>query len=52
MKKCKGSFNKYACNVATVFLTGVIAGVATRGCFFVYYQPKAPEGLKKYSRNR
>ena len=40
MKKFKEFFKKYACNASAILLTGVLAGVATRGCYFVYYQPE------------
>lgn len=52
MEKIKQFFKKYACNAAAFLLTGVITGVATQGCYFVYYQPEVPEQLKKYSKNR
>jgi cyclic lactone autoinducer peptide len=35
------------------FALAVIAGqVAARGCFYCYYQPEEPEGLKKFVRNK
>ena len=45
-------FKKYACNASAILLTGVLAGVATRGCYFVYYQPEVPENLKNFSKNK
>lgn len=50
MKKFKEFFKKYACNASAILLTGVLAGVATRGCYFVYYQPEVPENLKNFSK--
>lgn len=52
MEKLKLYFKKYACNVSAILLTGVLTGVATRGCYFVYYQPEAPEDLKNFSKNK
>lgn len=52
MKKAKSFFMKHACSVATLMLTGVITGLASRGCYFVYYQPEAPENLHKFSKNK
>ena len=52
MKKFKEFFKKYACNASAILLTGVLAGVATRGCYFVYYQPEVPENLKNFSKNK
>lgn len=52
MRKLKYLFIKYMCNATTLLLAGVIAGVATQGCYFVYYQPKVPEKLKNYSKNK
>ena len=52
MKKFKEFFKKYACNASAILLTGVLAGVATRGCYFVYYQPEVPENLENFSKNK
>lgn len=52
MKKFEEFFKKYACNASAILLTGVLAGVATRGCYFVYYQPEVPENLKNFSKNK
>lgn len=52
MEKIKLFFKKYMCNAAALMLTGVITGVATQGCYFVYYQPEVPEKLKNYSKNK
>ena len=48
----KKFFKNYACNASAILLTGVLAGVATRGCYFVYYQPEVPENLKNFSKNK
>ena len=52
MKKAKNLFKKYAYSIATLMLTGVLTGVATQGCYFVYYQPEVPENLHKFSKNK
>lgn len=52
MKKVKMLVNKYACKAMALALTLVAVGVASEGCYFVYHQPKEPEGLKKFSRNK
>ncbi len=52
MKKAKKLFKKYAFSMATFMLTGVITGLASRGCFFVYYQPEVPENLHEFSKNK
>lgn len=52
MKKMKKLFKKYACSTIALILTGVISGVATQGCYFVYYQPEVPDNLKKFSKNK
>lgn len=52
MKKIQSIIKKYSCNVTAFMLTAVVAGIATCGCYFVYYQPEVPENLKKFSKNR
>ena len=52
MKKFKEFFKKYACNASVILLTRVLAGVATRACYFVYFQPEVPENLKNFSKNK
>jgi len=52
MKKLKNLFKKYALCTITLILTGLISGIATQCCYFVYYQPEAPEKLKNFSKNK
>lgn len=52
MKKLKKLIKKYALSTITLILTGVISGVATQCCYFVYYQPKTPDNLKSFSKNK
>lgn len=52
MKKIQSLIKKYSCNAMAFMLTTVAVGIATCGCYFVYYQPEVPENLKKFSKNR
>lgn len=47
----KKNLKKYICNILTFALTAVACGAATANCFFMFYQPKAPENLNKFSKN-
>lgn len=42
---------KYGSSALAFALLAVASQVATRGCFYVAYQPEEPAGLKKYSKN-
>ena len=42
---------KYGSSALALALLTVASQVATRGCYFILYQPKEPAGLKKYSKN-
>lgn len=42
---------KYGGSALAFALLTVASQVATRGCYYVAYQPKEPAGLKKYSKN-
>ena len=46
----KNYFKKHACNAATSALTAVASAQAKKGCYFIFYQPKAPKGLKDFSK--
>lgn len=48
--KLRNFFKKYACNAAALALTVVASGLVAQGCYFIFYQPEAPEGLKDFSR--
>ncbi len=50
--KLKKLFKKYVCSAATSALTAVASAQADQGCYFIFYQPKTPEKLKDFSRNR
>lgn len=50
--KVKDAFKKTACNMSASALTHVAKSVATKGCYFIFFQPKAPENLKDFSRNK
>lgn len=50
--KLKNLFKKYACNATTCALNVVANGLVNQGCYFIFYQPKTPEGLKDFSRDR
>ncbi|MBD5480386.1 MAG: cyclic lactone autoinducer peptide [Lachnospiraceae bacterium] len=52
MKKFQSLFRKYSCNAMAFVLTAVATGIATCGCYFVYYQPEVPDNLKKFSKNK
>ncbi len=52
MVKLKQSLKKHACSATAFLLTGILTGVATLGCYFVYYQPQVPENLKDFSKNK
>ncbi len=50
--KRRNFFKKYACNAAAFVLTVVATSLVAQGCYFIFYQPEAPEGLKDFSRDR
>lgn len=39
-------------NLMTFGLGKVAAGVATKCCYFIFYQPEIPANLKKFSENQ
>ncbi len=50
--KLRKFLGKYGSSMMALALTAMAAEFATRGCFYFAYQPKAPEGLKKFSKNK
>lgn len=52
MEKIQLFIKKHSCNIMSLMLTAVVAGIATCGCYFVYYQPEVPENLEKFSKNK
>lgn len=46
----KNFLKKHISNVATSALTAVASSIADQGCYFIFYQPKAPKGLKNFSK--
>ena len=41
---------KHMCSITTFALTLVAAGMASKCCYFMFYQPEVPENLKKFSK--
>ncbi len=41
---------KHMCSITTFALTLVATGMASRCCYFMFYQPEVPENLKKFSK--
>lgn len=39
-------------NFVTVGLNSVATGSATMCCYFMFHQPKVPQNLKKFSKNK
>lgn len=39
-------------NLMTFGLERVAVGAATKCCYFILYQPKVPENLKKFAENQ
>ena len=50
MKSLKIFLKRHTCHALTLMLTWVLTEVATRGCYFVFYQPSTPEKLKNFSK--
>lgn len=48
--KLKGLISKYGSSMIAFVLTLVATQMASRGCYYIAYQPKAPEGLKKFAK--
>ncbi|MDD6307278.1 MAG: cyclic lactone autoinducer peptide [Clostridiales bacterium] len=48
----KDLLKKYLSNLMTFGLERVAAGAATKCCYFILYQPKVPENLKKFSNKQ
>lgn len=48
----KNLLNRYLSNLMTFGLEKVATGAATKCCYFVLYQPKVPENLKKFSKSK
>lgn len=46
----KKNLKKHVGNVVTSALTTVVSSQANQGCYFIFYQPKAPKGLKDFSK--
>lgn len=42
---------KYGSSALALALLTVASQVATRGCYYIFYQPKEPAGVKKYFQN-
>lgn len=45
------SFIRKLANIMTFGFGKVAAGTATKCCYFILHQPKAPENLKKFLEN-
>lgn len=45
-------WKSYLSNLMTFGLEKVAAGAATKCCYFILYQPKVPENLKKFSNKQ
>ena len=41
---------KHMCSITTFALTLVATGMASKCCYFMFYQPEVPEDLKKFSK--
>lgn len=41
---------RHMCSITTFALTLVATGMASRCCYFMFYQPEVPENLKKFSK--
>ena len=41
---------KHMCSITTFALTLVAAEMASKCCYFMFYQPEVPEDLKKFSK--
>lgn len=52
MKKIKRFLLKYGTSAMAGFLTFAATQAATRGCCSILYQPKVPENLKDFSKNK
>lgn len=50
MMKLKKLIKKHVCNATTSALIAVASAQADQGCYFIFYQPKAPKGLKDFSK--
>lgn len=50
--KLKMFVRKYGSSMMAFVLTAFVTEMASRGCYFFAYQPKEPEGMKKFSRNK
>lgn len=48
----KDLLKKCLSNLMTFGLERVAAGAATKCCYFILYQPKVPENLKKFSNKQ
>lgn len=46
----KKNLKKNVRNVVTSALTAVASSQANQGCYFIFYQPKAPKSLKDFSK--
>ena len=51
LQNWKNRMGKYACGMAALMLTAVTTGLASTGCYFMYYQPEVPDGLRAFSKN-
>ena len=52
MNKLTKKIKQESCNALAKGLTWVAHGIATQFCYFIYYQPKEPQGMKDFSKNK
>ena len=50
IKMVREFVKKHMCSITTFALTLVATGMASRCCYFMFYQPEVPENLKKFSK--
>ena len=50
IKMVREFVKKHMCSITTFALTLVAAGMSSKCCYFMFYQPEVPENLKKFSK--
>ncbi len=50
--KLKSLVAKCGSSMVALALTVMATQFASRGCFYILYQPEEPKGLKKFSKNK
>lgn len=50
--KLRNLIAKYGSSMMALALTVTATQFASRGCFYILYQPEEPKGLKKFSTNK